>query len=67
MFLAGNSLAVRSFREKKQQQQSRVFFDVIFYVYPHVDSRERARASDSKQRRRISLKEKHENFIASVP
>ena len=66
MFLAGNSLAARSFREKKKQQ-IRVFFDVIFYVYPYVDSRERARASDSKQRRRISLKEKHENFIASVP
>ena len=30
------------------------------------DNRERARASDSKHRRRISLEEKHENFIAAV-
>ena len=27
------------------QQQSRVFFGVIFYVYTNVDKRERARAS----------------------
>ena len=26
---------------KKKQQQSRVFFDVIFHVYTHVDNRER--------------------------
>ena len=32
--------------ERKKQQQSRVFFDVIFDVYTHVDNRERARASD---------------------
>ena len=43
--LAGNCMATRTFREKKQQQ-SRVFFDVIFNVYTHVDNRERARASD---------------------
>ena len=30
---------------KKKQQQSRVFFDVIFQDYTHVDNRERARAS----------------------
>ena len=41
---------------KKKQQQSRVFFDVIFYVYSHVDDRERARASDWKQKRRIFRK-----------
>ena len=35
-------MAARTFRKKKQQ--SRVFFDVIFYVYTHVDNRERARA-----------------------
>ena len=57
-------MAARTFRKKKQQQ-SRVFFDVIFDVYTHVDNRERARASDWKQRRRISLEEKHENFIAA--
>ena len=38
-------MAARTFRKKKQQQ-SRVFFDVIFDVYTHVDNRERARASD---------------------
>ena len=49
-------MAARTFREKEQQQSS-VFFDVIFDV----------RGSDSKQRRRISLGEKHENFIEAVP
>ena len=57
-------MAARTFREKKQQQ-SRVFFDVIFHVYTNVDNRERARASDWKQRRWISLEEKHENFIVA--
>ena len=45
-------MAAQTFRKKKQQQ-SRVFFDVIFYVYTHVDNRERARASDWKQKRQI--------------
>ena len=45
-------MAGRTLRKKKQQQ-SRVFFDVIFDVYTHVDNRERARASDWKQKRRI--------------
>ena len=58
-------MAARTFRKKKQQQ-SRVFFDVIFDVYTHVDNRGRARASDWKQRRRISWEEEHENFIAAV-
>ena len=31
-------MAARTFRKKKQQQ-SRVFFDVIFDVYTHVDNR----------------------------
>ena len=44
-------MAARTFRKKKQQQ-SRVFFDVIFDVYTHVDNRERASASDWKQKRR---------------
>ena len=30
---------------KEKQQQSRVFFGVIFCVYTNVDNRERARAS----------------------
>ena len=37
-------IAARTFRKKKQQQ-IRVFFGVIFYVYTYVDNRERARAS----------------------
>ena len=34
-------MAARTFRKKKQQQ-SRVFFGVIFYVHTNVDDRERA-------------------------
>ena len=52
--------------KREKQQQSRVFFDVIFDVYTRVDNRERAGASDCKQRRLISLQEKHENVIAAV-
>ena len=32
--------------KKENKQESPVFFDVIFYVYTHVDNSERARASD---------------------
>ena len=39
-------MATRTFKEKKQQ--SRVFFDVTFDVYAHVDIRERARTSETK-------------------
>ena len=39
-------MATRTFKEKKQQ--SRVFFDVTFNVYTHVDIRERARTSETK-------------------
>ena len=45
-------MAARTLRKKKQQQSS-VFFDVIFDVYTHLDNRERAWASDWKQKRRI--------------
>ena len=38
-------MATQTFEEKKQQE-SRVFFKVIFDVYTHADNRERARASD---------------------
>ena len=37
-------MVVRTFREKNQQQ-SRVSFDVIVYVYTQVDNRERIRES----------------------
>ena len=43
-----------------------VFFDVIFDVYTHVGNGERARGSDCKQRRLISLQGKHENVVAAV-
>ena len=56
-------MSAQTFREKKNWQ-SRILFDVIFDVYTHVNNRERTKASDWKQRRRISLEEKHENFIA---
>ena len=48
-----NRMAALSFRKKKQQQQGRAFFDVIFDVYTRVNNRERAWASDWKQKRRI--------------
>ena len=35
-------------------------------IYIHVDNREKSRASDKKHRRRISLEEKLEHFIAAV-
>ena len=41
-------MAARTFRKKKQQQ-SRVFFGIIFYFYTNVDNRERAGASYWKE------------------
>ena len=42
-------MAAQTFRGKQQQQQqSRVFFDVIFDVYTHVDDRGTAKASENK-------------------
>ena len=35
-------------RKKQQQQQSRVFSDIIFDVYTHMDDRGRAKASENK-------------------
>ena len=66
VLVQGNRMAAGPLEREKKQQQIRVFFDVIFDVYIHVDNRERARASDWKQRRKISLEEKHENFMAEV-
>ena len=42
-YLEGNNMAARTFRKKKQQQ-SGVFFGVVFYVYTNMDNIERARA-----------------------
>ena len=44
-------MAARTFRKKKQRQ-SRFFFDVIFYVYTHVD------------RKSEWLQTKETNFVA---
>ena len=40
-------MAARTFRKKKQQQ-SRVFFGLIFYVYTNVDNRELERVIENK-------------------
>ena len=58
--------AARTFREKKEQ--SRVFFDVIFNVYSHVDNREKEleRVIEDKGDEFLWEKKKHENFIAAV-
>ena len=45
VYLERNRMTARTSRNKRQQQ-SRVFFEIIFDVYTHVDNRERARASD---------------------
>ena len=34
-------------------------------VYIYVNNRERARTRDTKQRRRISMEQQHENYIAA--
>ena len=60
-------MAARTFREKKEQQ-SRVFFDVIFNVYSHVDNRQKEleRVIEDKGDEFLWEKKKHENFIAAV-
>ena len=63
--LAVNRMVTRpDFWREKNNNKAETFFRLTFYVYSYVDSRERARARDEKQRRRISLGEKHDNFIA---
>ena len=44
VYLEGNHMAALTFRKKKQQQ-SCVFFGVIFYVYTNVHNRERVSVS----------------------
>ena len=41
-------MAAWTFRKEKQQE-NRVFFDVIFDVYTHVDNRESARAQGPEE------------------
>ena len=43
------------------------FFPLNFNVYTDADNKERARARDKKQRRRLSWEEKRENYnVAAV-
>ena len=50
MQLKKNRMTARTFKERKNQQ-SLVFFDVIFYVYTQVDNRERARETISLEKK----------------
>ena len=42
------------------------FYSGALCVTTDVDNRERARARDKKQRRRLSLKEQHENYVVAL-
>ena len=57
--LAVNRIATRTSREKKNNSKA----ESLLYIF--VDNRERARTRDTKQRRRISLEQQHENYIAA--
>ena len=50
MQLKKNRMTARTFKERKNQQ-SLVFFDVIFDVYTQVDNRERARETISLEKK----------------
>ena len=63
---AVNHKVSRAFRDKNNNNKANSFFRLNFNVYVDVDNGERARVRDKKQRRKISLKEKHENFIVAV-
>ena len=52
--------------ETKNNNNVASFFDYVLKSYTEVDNRERARARDKKQRRRILLEKQHENFISLV-
>ena len=43
-----------------------IFFLLNFNVYTDADNKERARARDKKQRRRLSWEEKHENYYVAA-
>ena len=42
-------MAARTTLRMKKQQQSRVFFGVIFYVYANVDNREKAKTNKADE------------------
>ena len=69
IFLAGNRMATRSFREREKKKKTASKSSLLqsyFDFYIHVDNRERSRASDQKQRRRISSEENHKNLMVAV-
>ena len=50
-----------------QLSKPSIFFLLNFNVYTDADNKERARARDKKQRRRLSWEEKNENYnVAAV-
>ena len=57
--LTVNRIATRTSREKKNNSKA----ESLVYIF--VDNRERARTWDTKQRRRISLQQQHENYRAA--
>ena len=58
-------MAARTFRKKKQQQ-SRVFFNVIFDVYTHVDNRETELELVSENKEKNFVGRKTWKFKAAV-
>ena len=64
--LAGNSMASRTFREKKQQQSRASFFDVIFLsTLTWITEKELERVIKNKGDE-FRWKKNTENFIAAV-
>ena len=57
-------MAARTFRKKKQQ--SRVFFDVIFDVYTHVDNRETELEGVTENKREEFCRKKDMKIKAAV-
>ena len=58
-------MAAQTFRKKKQQQ-SRVFFDVIFDVYTHVDNRETEVEGVTENKREEFCRKKDMKIKAAV-
>ena len=66
--LDGESHGRPDFKREKTSTKSRLFrrYLLMFDVYTYVDNREKDHEQIIKKTRRISLGEKHENFIAVV-
>ena len=58
----GKSHGHSDFKREKTTTMPIFFFLIKFNLYTDIDDRERARARDKKERRRISLEEQHSNF-----